>query len=155
MAYPNKIYDYLPFICTSSHLKCQNVNGFVSRVPNSQLFDWSEKVWLFFVQTEWLRFVCNVQHKKQKVFHISTIFSLNHLIRERTPARLSVFWNSARISLLTSSGVNSLAKSPFPDAQRSSISRKLALSTTIISVKRFHFHTYLTISPLEVWKNIF
>ena len=77
------------------------------------------------------------------------------MIRERTPARLSVFWNSARISLLTSSGVNSLAKGPFPDAQRSSISRKLALSTTIISVKRFHFHTYLTISPLEVWKNIF
>ena len=51
--------------------------------------------------------------------------SYHNLILESTCDLLSVFWKRALISLLTSSGWNTMAMGPFPLLQRSSISLRL------------------------------
>ena len=53
--------------------------------------------------------------------------SYHNLILESTCDLLSVFWKRALISLLTSSGWNTMAMGPFPLLQRSSISLKLVI----------------------------
>ena len=49
-----------------------------------------------------------------------------YFILARIADLLSVFWNRARISCLSSSGVNSCASGPLPSAHLSSMSLRLA-----------------------------
>ena len=65
----------------------------------------------------------------------------SHLILARAAARLSLFWNRARINCLTSLAVNSSASGPLPSAQRSAMSTSLASSNIWSSCRRFHLAT--------------
>lgn len=70
-----------------------------------------------------------------------------YLMRARTLARRSVFWNRARTNCLASSGVNSWARGPLPCAHRSWMSCKLAPRTTMSSLNFPHSTIYRSASP--------
>ena len=66
-----------------------------------------------------------------------------HLSEASIAARLSVFWNSARTSCFSSSAVSHCDNGPFPSAQRSLMSCRLAVRTIISSVNFSHWLTCL------------
>ena len=87
-------------------------------------------------------------HLKQFCTPRCTLIDSVHRIFARTAARLSVFWNKARTSCLTSDPVNSCASGPLPSAHRSAMSCRPAFSISNSSLNLSHLATCLKSSGL-------